>query len=501
EDNEIGNDVVLGWILNSISEELFLGQIFSRRAFEAWEELKENFDRVNGSVTFNLHHKINSLTQNGSSIAEYFNKLSTLWKQFDALVQLPRLPSSVLKGKSPYQLVLDKKPPMKHLRVFGCLCFATILNNHDKFSSKAEKCVFLDTLLLKKVVYESPDTFNDDASLTAKSQSEGGNSPRSSRPTIDQNVNDLGHSLGSNGSACKDEMAATFDPNIAVSEDDHINIPITEFDFPETVYMDLPEGFFSPSDKRVCRLKKSLYGLKQAPRQWNAKLTHTLVENGFKQSRSDYSLFTKSENGNFMALLVYIDDIIVTGNNIDTIENIKIDTDKGVGLSQRKYCLDLLSEFGLLAYKPSVVLLEQNVSITNEPSDSDPLIDNITEYQKLIGKLIYLTHTRPDIAYSVHCLSQFMHKPLRSHLKIALKVLRYLKGSPGKGIHIARCNNSSLDVFVDADWAKCVVTRKSVTRFYLCLIRVMPRGGFVFGFVDLKVSVFIRVLVLLVWIV
>ena len=84
------NAVVLGWILNSISEELFLGQIFSKRASDVWTELKETFDRVDGSVTFNLHHKINSLSQNGCSIAEYFNKLSTLWKQFDALIQLPK---------------------------------------------------------------------------------------------------------------------------------------------------------------------------------------------------------------------------------------------------------------------------------------------------------------------------------------------------------------------------------------------------------------------------
>ena len=66
------------------------GQIFSKKASDVWTELKETFDRVDGSVTFNLHHKINSLSQNGTSIAEYFNKLSTLWKQFDALVKLPR---------------------------------------------------------------------------------------------------------------------------------------------------------------------------------------------------------------------------------------------------------------------------------------------------------------------------------------------------------------------------------------------------------------------------
>ncbi|GKE71132.1 ribonuclease H-like domain-containing protein [Tanacetum coccineum] len=145
-------------------------------------------------------------------------------------------------------------------------------------------------------------------------------------------------------------------------------------DLSETVYMDLPKGYFSPDDKRVCRLK-----------------------NGFKQSKSDYSLFTKSE--------------------------------KAFWYSSRAESF----------------------------------------YQKLIGKLIYLTHTKPDISYSVHYLSQFMHKPLRSHLRITLRVLRYLKGNHGKGVHIVRQPKASLEAFVDADWAKCLITKKSVTGFCIKL--------------------------------
>ncbi|GJW12069.1 putative RNA-directed DNA polymerase [Tanacetum coccineum] len=236
-------------------------------------------------------------------------------------------------------------------------------------------------------------------------------------------------------------------------------------DLDETVYMSLPEGFFNPGDNRVCRLKKSLYGLKQAPRQWNAKLTQTLIEHGFIQSKSDYSLFTKSESGKFMVLLVYVDDIIIIGNNVDEIEKFK----KYLNFKFMIKDLDLLSDFGLLACKPSATPLEQNLTITNEPSSTYPVLDNVTEYQKLIGKLIYLTHTRPDISYFVHCLSQFMHKPLKSHLKIALKVLRYLKNNPGIGVHIVKQPKVSLEAFVDADWAKCVVTRKSVTGFCIKL--------------------------------
>ncbi|GKB96569.1 ribonuclease H-like domain-containing protein [Tanacetum coccineum] len=240
-------------------------------------------------------------------------------------------------------------------------------------------------------------------------------------------------------------------------------------DLEETIYMKPPEGYF-PFDNKVCKLKKSLYGLKQTPKQWNAKLTSTLIENGFSQ----------------------MDDIIITGNSISEIEKFKVylkskfmikdlgklkyflgikvvDTDKGICLNQRKYVLDLLYEYGMRACKPAKTPLVSKLVISNEASDKDPLLENITNYQKLMGKLIYLTNTRPYISYVVHCLSQFMHSPLTFHIKIAFKIIRYLKSYPSLGIHITKTFGMFLNSYSDVDWAKCIVTRKSVTGYYAFL--------------------------------
>ncbi|XP_071740890.1 uncharacterized mitochondrial protein AtMg00810-like [Rutidosis leptorrhynchoides] len=115
--------------------------------------------------------------------------------------------------------------------------------------------------------------------------------------------------------------------------------------------------------------------------------------------------------------------------------------------------------------------LETNYVLASEASDNDKFLPNITEYQKLIGKLIYLTHTRPDIFYSVQTLSQHMHAPLQSHVKAAFRVLRYLKGYRGIGVHISKSSGMfSLSAYFDADWDKCLLNRRFISGFciYFC---------------------------------
>nr|GEW10037.1 ribonuclease H-like domain-containing protein [Tanacetum cinerariifolium] len=255
----------------------------------------------------------------------------------------------------------------------------------------------------------------------------------------------------------------------------------------EDVYMTLPPGFDNDKSK-VCKLNKSLHGLEQAPRQWNAKLTQALTEHRFVQSKFDYSLFTKNSDNVFIILLVYVDDIVVTGNNLNEIEKFKqflmskfqikglgklkyflgikiLDNKDSICLNQRKYYLELLHEFGLLAAKHVDTPLPENVTLNHIESDDDHLLVKVLNYQRLVGKLIYLSNTRPGIAYVVHCLSQYMHSPLNSYLDAALRVLRYLKGSSGSSIQINKIDNLKLGAYADSDRAMCPATRKSISGY------------------------------------
>ncbi|GJR60005.1 ribonuclease H-like domain-containing protein [Tanacetum coccineum] len=145
----------------------------------------------------------------------------------------------------------------------------------------------------------------------------------------------------------------------------------------------------------------------------------------------------KSDKGVFLALLVYVDDFIIIGNSVSEIEKFKILIKVNASIRESMFLTYYPSMVCLLVNMQKPILMSKRV-IYNEASENDPLLENIIDYQKLMGKLIYLTNTRPDISYDVHCLSQFMHSSLSSHLKIAFKILRYLKSCPGLGIHIVR---------------------------------------------------------------
>ncbi|XP_061363749.1 uncharacterized mitochondrial protein AtMg00810-like [Gastrolobium bilobum] len=249
--------------------------------------------------------------------------------------------------------------------------------------------------------------------------------------------------------------------------------------------MKVPDGVTAPHPNQVCKLQKSLYGLKQANRQWNARLTTELLALGYSQSSADHSLFTKVSNGSFTALLVYVDDMVLTGNNLDEIQSVKNHLDHlfrikdlgplkfflgleiarsqhGIVVNQRKYVLELLSDSGLLGARPASTPIEPTLRMCQ---DQGEIYDDPAVYRRLIGRLLYLANTRPDISFTVQQLSQFMARPMKAHYNAACRVLRYLKGSPAKGLFSPSQNHLTLTGFADADWATCPDTRRSTTGF------------------------------------
>ncbi|XP_031277267.1 uncharacterized protein LOC116135691 [Pistacia vera] len=145
---------------------------------------------------------------------------------------------------------------------------------------------------------------------------------------------------------------------------------------------------------------------------------------------------------------------------------------EGISLSQQKYELELIAYSGLTACKPSVIPVEENVKLTIQEYDEksknpkiDPLLEDSSNYQWLVGRLIYITMTRPDISYAVQILSQFMHAPKQSHMDAAVKVLKYLKGCPGLGLLLPRKGDLNITAYYDSDWGSCPMTRRPLTGF------------------------------------
>ena len=256
--------------------------------------------------------------------------------------------------------------------------------------------------------------------------------------------------------------------------------------------MDIPLGYnTSGLSHLVCKLIKSLYGLRQASREWNTKLADFLINFGFRQSLADYSLFIYDKGSCFVVVIVYVDDILLTGSDLVLINSLKSAlhsafsikdlgeakyylgleisrTDEGILLSQRKFILDMLETSNLLDSKPLFIPLDQHLKLyDNEKSGT--LIQNPSLYRSLVGKLLYLTFTRPDLSFNIHLLSQYMQAPREKHLSSVFIVLRYLKCTAGLGLFLPAANSLRLRGYCDSDWGGCTSTDRLVTGYCLQL--------------------------------
>lgn len=210
---------------------------------------------------------------------------------------------------------------------------------------------------------------------------------------------------------------------------------------------------------------------------------------GYKQPKADYSLFIHHTASSITLVLIYVADMLISGNCLSSINHLKaflsitflmkdlgdlrcflgLEIDRssaGFFMCQNKYTSDILKEYGMLHVKPLQLPLDPHLKLDATKGDTlaDPAV-----YQRLLGRLVYLTITRPDIAFFVQLLSQFMQNPTTVLLQAAKHVLRYLSGTSSQGILLASQSAAKLTVYCDSDWASFPTTRRSTTGYCIFL--------------------------------
>ena len=269
-----------------------------------------------------------------------------------------------------------------------------------------------------------------------------------------------------------------------------VNNAFLNGDLHEEVYMEQPQGYKNKKrPKYVCKLKKALYGLKQSSRAWHERIVTYLVSIGFRMSAADHSLYVRENETGIVIVCIYVDDLIVGGDNEDEVEHVKtqlkqefdmkdlgelryflgieiIRTQEGIWLSQRQYALDMLSKYGMADCKPIAIPLDQNLRLR---ADVGQVLEDVTMYRKIVGSLLYLTISRPDLSYAVGLESQFMQTPKKPHLDAVRRTLRYVSATLDYALFYETGADLEIFGYTDADWAGSSSDRRSTSGFMFSL--------------------------------
>ncbi|KAG8492422.1 hypothetical protein CXB51_009695 [Gossypium anomalum] len=259
----------------------------------------------------------------------------------------------------------------------------------------------------------------------------------------------------------------------------------------EEIYIDQPQGFVvSGKEQMVYKLKKALYGLKQAPRAWYTKIDSYLLSLGFERSISEPTLYVKKKQAETQLIVfLYVDDLLVTGGDRNMLADFKAkmkdtfemsdlgqmiyflgmevqQTHSGIFLGQKTFAAKILSKFSMENCKPTSTPMAVGAKLSSQEG-----YEQVSEadYRSLVGFLLYLTATRPDIMYSVSVLSRFMHCCNKQHLQAAKRVLRYIKGTLSYGLKFSRNEDLKLIGYTDSDWTGSKDDMKSTSGYAFTL--------------------------------
>ncbi|GJT73889.1 putative ribonuclease H-like domain-containing protein [Tanacetum coccineum] len=250
----------------------------------------------------------------------------------------------------------------------------------------------------------------------------------------------------------------------------------------EEVYVCQPPGFEDPEfPDRVYKVEKALYGLHQAPRAWYETLSTYLLDNGFQRGQIDKTLFIKRVKGDILLVQVYVDDIIFGSTKKDLCTEFEklmhkkfqmssmgelsfflrlqvTQKDDGIFISQDKYVDVILKKFGFSTIKTAITPMETSKPLLKDAEAEDV---DVYLYRSMIGSLMYLTASRPDIIFDVCACVRFQVTPKVSHLHVVKRIFRYLKGQPKLGLWYPKDSPFNLESYIDSDYVGASLDRKS----------------------------------------
>ncbi|GJW19642.1 retrovirus-related pol polyprotein from transposon TNT 1-94 [Tanacetum coccineum] len=212
----------------------------------------------------------------------------------------------------------------------------------------------------------------------------------------------------------------------------------------EEVYVSQPDGFVDPDKpNHVYKLKKALYGLKQAPRAWYDMLSSFLISNDFSKGSVDPTLFIRRE-----------------GNELTTSRLQISQSPRGIFINQSKYALESLKKYGYESCDPvdTPMVEKSKLDEDKEGKAVDP-----SHYRGMIGTLLYLTASRPDLQFAICMCARYQARPTEKHLNAVKRIFRYLKGTVHRGLWYPKDSSFALTAFADADHAGCQDTRRSTS--------------------------------------
>ncbi|GJS40653.1 putative ribonuclease H-like domain-containing protein, partial [Tanacetum coccineum] len=250
------------------------------------------------------------------------------------------------------------------------------------------------------------------------------------------------------------------------------------------VYVSQPPCFVDPKfPNKVYKVVKALYGLHQAPRAWYATLSTFLLKSGYRRGTIDKTLFIKKDINDIILVQVYVDDIIFGSTKRSWCDEFEAlmksrfqmnsigelpfflglqvkQKEYGIFISQDKYVAEILKKFDFVSVKTVSTPIETNKSLTKDEEAADV---DVHLYRSIIGSLMYLTVSRPDIMFAVCACSRFQVTPKTSHLNVVKRIFRYLKGKPKLGLWYPRVSSFDLEAYSDSDYAGANLDRKSTT--------------------------------------